>query len=576
MIGHIYFHKMHRDVLRIREAGPKDYGVDSKRRGKWYSYGSFTKERLEKECIFMGKNEDEAEQFVKDGKALVEGGFQIKMTEFKALEEGHEFSESTAIMERPSTLLGILASAETKHRMVEHLQNKMLVAVEHQRMELDRILDEAKAVVNKMMEKVGEIQRVVRTIELYAGINEDLVQIQEGFNAPEQTPLSLRQLVIFMDEEVGSWRNDGFDYSNVEDFDEWLKDPKNLNRVCPDLKCVVAFRPRRKSKEYNDPVANAVQNQWNRETYFLIRNGSNLYRIFTENLQLGKKMFLGAQEMTEKLSPEDLDLYRRQAMFIQGLIDRTDVFKPVPSEVNIFKPNTYQGWLKLVFDYDGVLTDGRPSFKEWKEEVNSLIQVGSRVAVSPTWLEGMGSRRDIDYIMNERTQRNYASRWNCPKPPFDPGVVTTEPGFTGWDFSFKYFPGGETHSWTGSSERKNKISFGFDRSDLLLNYDAISLDEVEYYLNDRRHRESYVTMLPLLESIKQARLKEIEWEGSFVRLIQARTGHNPETIWEVVEWWKLKNKWKRPIIKDDAKAIRMIEKRLKSHYFSNNPSDYGL
>jgi len=36
-----------------------------------------------------------------------------------------------------------------------------------------------------------------------------------------------------------------------------------------------------------------------------------------------------------------------------------------------------------------------------------------------------------------------------------------------------------------------------------------------------------------------------------------------KSVWEAVEWWKYKNKWKRPIEQNDAKALRMIEKRLK-------------
>jgi hypothetical protein len=29
------------------------------------------------------------------------------------------------------------------------------------------------------------------------------------------------------------------------------------------------------------------------------------------------------------------------------------------------------------------------------------------------------------------------------------------------------------------------------------------------------------------------------------------------------DWWKFKNKWKRPIDQDDVKALRMIERKLK-------------
>lgn len=74
-------------------------------------------------------------------------------------------------------------------------------------------------------------------------------------------------------------------------------------------------------------------------------------------------------------------------------------------------------------------------------------------------------------------------------------------------------------------------------------------------------------MLPLLETIREARLKEIEWEESFVKLLEGRTRKPEMDIWDAVEWWKLKNKWKRPISQDDEKAIRMIEKRLNSNLY---------
>jgi len=43
-----------------------------------------------------------------------------------------------------------------------------------------------------------------------------------------------------------------------------------------------------------------------------------------------------------------------------------------------------------------------------------------------------------------------------------------------------------------------------------------------------------------------------------------RTKATEEDVWEAVNWWKIKNKWKRPIREDDNKALRMIEKRVKN------------
>jgi len=32
----------------------------------------------------------------------------------------------------------------------------------------------------------------------------------------------------------------------------------------------------------------------------------------------------------------------------------------------------------------------------------------------------------------------------------------------------------------------------------------------------------------------------------------------------VIAWWKLKNKWKRGLMTDDQKAVRMIEKKMQA------------
>ena len=39
-----------------------------------------------------------------------------------------------------------------------------------------------------------------------------------------------------------------------------------------------------------------------------------------------------------------------------------------------------------------------------------------------------------------------------------------------------------------------------------------------------------------------------------------------EAAKESMRWWKIKNKWKRGLKKDDAKAFRMIGARLKKQF----------
>ena len=98
--------------------------------------------------------------------------------------------------------------------------------------------------------------------------------------------------------------------------------------------------------------------------------------------------------------------------------------------------------------------------------------------------------------------------------------------------------------------------------EFVLNYDRLSLDDIEYYINSRIDRENYLSMLPILRGIRHERLKEMEWERGFVENLSLRMKIKENAVWKAIEWWKNKVIWKRPIMKDDAKALRMITQKL--------------
>ena len=66
---------------------------------------------------------------------------------------------------------------------------------------------------SKFITIVHKIHKVIGKIELYLGVNEDVIQIQDGEPSPVNIPVSLFQRILFMDEEVGV----------VEDVIEWWK-----------------------------------------------------------------------------------------------------------------------------------------------------------------------------------------------------------------------------------------------------------------------------------------------------------------------------------------------------------------
>lgn len=304
-------------------------------------------------------------------------------------------------------------------RQIAEAHNKM--------MELKTQLDTQ---VRLMYKQINKLQRVIDVIELYLGINESIVVIQEGVPASEDEPVCFRQMVLFMDEEVGTWKNEGLDYNDIEEFDRWLLVPENLQQVLPERKGLVVFKPRRFDKEYypGEWFYNHMANLPNHYTYVLIRNGENLYRVFG-NLEVGARLFpkrgefealleqmhklktqegFSATHQAEILEKE-IYLYKRWAFLFQGLIDRTEIFNPI-GKVNIF--NLQDDNVRFIYDDDLLLDDGRLPFWQYVKQINSKIERGTRIFISGKYYEYGRFRKDF-------TERlfYYCTEYNAPPLP---------------------------------------------------------------------------------------------------------------------------------------------------------------
>lgn len=429
--------------------------------------------------------------------------------------------------------------------------------------------------------------KVLLTIQLYLGIEEDIFQITEGEPAPIDEPLSFRQALLYMDEEVAVLDNDGIDFKDIDKFDEFIS--KHFEKIIPEKKSVVVFRVRRNDKDYGDKYLNAIYNAENKTTYILIRNGNNLYRISTA-INIYPRLFPNKSEINdiyakvdnnnldyfERKSKDDADdillNYQRNIMILQGLIDRTDIFKPIPENINLFKFQDHSDNINMIYDGELLLPSHKKPFKEWQKEINSKIQRGSRIIFA-----GYNKRYYDGDKTCDRFFRYHAGSFSEPNLPA-PDLYTVEDVFMDKPSYYRgetetlkilYFAGGEYWSWgKRDQERKNKTGFKlYKDDDFVLNYDLIDLDDVEFYLNSRIDRPNYLSMLPVLRKIKAIRLEELKWEQDFVRMVSEefiRDGKNvsEKQVWDAVEWWKNKVIWKRPITKDDTKALRMIKSKL--------------
>lgn len=497
----------------------------------------------------------------------------------------------------PQQVLQLRDALQTQIDRVETLRR--IIAAKVQRVQ---------AIVAGLTEKLAAVNKVIGALHLYLGTDVEIVQIRPGRRAGPDAPIFLYQQVCFMDEEAGDPNPNpltgqpGIDWGSIEDFDRWVAEPAHCDQLLPTSRGIRALKPSRQERTYFD------DNEWlnmeaqakNQRVYLLARNGDRLYRVWAP-IRLGDRLFPGPEEaqrifrtargagesdsrwggrsfFAQRDAQNEEFEYKKIGLLLQGLIDRPPLFQPLAHPLNLFDPPTYQGLLETVFDAEPALYTGQEYYADWKARINAQIQRGTRLLVA----------LNRGYIHHQLGQEVYA-RFHSPRyggkqsdlPPLPPsGVYTVEdvlPPDKGWFWNphqdeerliIRYNPRDNVCStgwtWTEPHERKVRVSFTLYRSDpFLLNYDLLDLPTVEHYLASRIERQAYLHMIPVLWGMRRARRQELEWERHFVTLVAQRLDCAEDLVWAAVEWWKNKVIWKRPITQDDAKALRMIEARLR-------------
>lgn len=300
------------------------------------------------------------------------------------------------------------------------------------------------AKLNAVKEALGVVEDRIFTIELYCGILEQVKQIATGEPAPLDTTIVIRQQMLYMDEEtLFNYDDGGMDFSHIKKFDEWVTRPDNLNRILPEQRGIVAFRVRRSTKDYGTPRSFAeawTHMNWkeaNEDTYLLIRNGENVYRISSEvdfsprlipkEGEIGKDQFTkiserylwndrdehgsAKREITEEMVTPDstefddhvkkaeklLRHYNRIVILIQGLLDRSTVFHP-HARINLRDPRDMELWITLIRDEERGLPSNKVTFEEYQKQLNSSLKKGKWVYVDSSYDEG--------YEKGEKPDRN--------------------------------------------------------------------------------------------------------------------------------------------------------------------------
>jgi hypothetical protein len=447
-------------------------------------------------------------------------------------------------------------------------QAKFAVLLNEQRRLAEGKLEELTA----LMDRMGE---AILLINLYLGRNEEITPIRTGSPAESTDPICFRQRRLFMDEECAiNPQEGGVDIHTIQDFDDWLCRDNNLQQILPESKGVVALQVRRESKHYSsDGMINFAMNEHNFTTYFLIRNGDNLWRICND-VSVGDNLFPASTEYDhffkdswskKPLTPGSADYYRalekadkarglfmRSLLLLQGLIDRTQVFRPTDytNRVSLSDPSTWGDSVKFIYDNERLLQDTRPNFNTWLRALNKQLQPGMRICGE------FNSYATKQYTkVEERKTRPHASN------P-DTHILYPISQHKG-EWSVLYSP------QTYGDEPTPRARFTVYPSDtFIINFDGATLEDLQYYLHDRASRSSYLSMIPLLRACIRLKHEEAAAESPFMDLIYNKGAEQlpdltRDTVAAICSWWKFKTKEHRPLLADNAKAYKMIMAELQ-------------
>lgn len=560
----------------------------------WTESGSIQGQYHDRELNYSDEEFFTHFEFVKDGRSQ-----RMQQLDDLMLEAG---SAGDVKEEAPELLLGQGSATEAGTALVTTQQRNHLVEakraaltakkrVEVIKNEIKGILAEQQKALELASEswkaKLDKLTYAISSINLYLGRDEEIVCIREGVLAPVSEPISIRQTVLYMDEETALLAEEGgLDFQSLSDFDEWVCNPKNLQQLLPENKGIVAMRLRRESKHYAnaDIWEQVMMSMANGGTYILVRNGEKLWRIWNE-IELPNHLFPTAKEFNdlfldswskEQIRPgsrkyqKALDeangvqkRYLQAVLILQGLLDRTQIFKPLAVErVNLLDQSQDPSLVRLIRDAENLLGSGKCDYREWLRGLNQNLEVGKRIVFG-----GTEHQRYQHESRKEGYSRTHPKFVNWP----DQNQVYTVSGLSKDDGDFTFGYPTKSAKW-GREDKPIKGVFHFYRSDdFILNFDDALESDIVFYMSDRCNRHHYLSSFPLLQAALDLKAKEATTEAPFVDLLvreacskfKVAEAQTTILIRTIIRWWKQKNRITRSLSASENLAYKQILNEVK-------------
>jgi len=458
------------------------------------------------------------------------------------------------------------------------------------------------AAIDGTMNFVKKLNQGVKTLDIFLGEGVQALQISDGEPASDDEPLTFYQRKLFLDEEFFyNLANGGADCNSLKAFSEAIESgSKILDNIAPNPKSVVLMQFRREAKSYGNSqyaptiqsvMAEVAKDQADKEMFLFVRNGKRVHLIFSENIMGGKRLFPTGSEVnayfkdrqtTSKLfdgvevdnyinfhdirnakARESFDAksryYQRIILMLNGIHSRgTEVFGKIEDA-------GYRDWLsldfqqkcfKFVHDDEDALAYNTTSLADFVSSHNNRIQKGSRV---------IGNWKNI---VNEDNAKGLYGFSDFRDAQLLYGITDTqEPLQVAEDKKGIYITLAAKHQYSYPEKEKNVRVYLNDVSHHLLCVDYIQAKDIQYYLDSRHARASYVAFARLLIGARDMLRREEEEAQPIVdalreHIINLFPALEPESvdndIFKSIALWKVGNKtYTLPREKDEGYS-RMV------------------
>lgn len=263
-------------------------------------------------------------------------------------------------------------------------------------------------------EHIDKIAEGIASMQLYSGDTVTIETICEGKSAPSDIPLTMVQqrlvgsLEFALQNEKKAVELDVFSEQFL--LDELKKNPDFVSQIFPTERSMVLMALRNDFKEYNDSITNYFINESNRKVFILVRNGENIYQVFSpiSTHSSATKLFPSKSDLDDIFNKGGVDItiddlwyssafnqrekailhYKRFLLLVAGLDHHHQLFGsfyPQERMMEIFSPSFQSEFFNFIHDADGegLIDSGFDfSLREWIELNNRKTVVGSMLLIN--------------------------------------------------------------------------------------------------------------------------------------------------------------------------------------------------